>query len=651
MSTSLRISLLCVAAVATGFSGCGDSGMPTWHSTMKTLNPFDSETETRSQSPDDDDLSTEVDTPMIGDHTTIAGRNYITLQGVGLVVGLDDTGSDPPPSRYRELILDEMRRRNIPNPNQLLASKKTALVIVRAYLPPLVKKGDRFDVEVRVPAESETISLNGGRLFETYLTEHALVPGQGVMEGHEFAKAAGPILVSTGEGDTSELAGMLRRGRVLGGGFSLVDRDLTIFLRNDFASFRNSTRIADRIGKRFYEYDAHGIREPLAEAKTHQRITLKLQDRYTENYPRYLQVIRHIAFRESDVARRVRMEKLERNLNNPPSSEKAALALEAMGNDAIPVLKEGLQNPSIEVRFHAATSLAYLGDAAGIDSLAEAAREESAFRVFALAALASLEDAASHVALRDLMSVASAETRYGAFRALSVLDENDPFIRGQELNKHFKLHVLRTTGDPMVHMTTVKKPEIVLFGADQEIQPPLALRAGSHILITAAPGSRTVTVSRYGAGLADRKETVSTRIADVIRAIADMDASYPDVAQFLVQANNQGNLPGRFEINAVPKAGRVFVRADSNRRSSSRVGGTGLVPNLFEGASEKPESRRDVDEDSTEDVGEASVSDISKEENDPADDLITDDRPWYDISRLFQRKQFSANRLEKGELD
>ena len=59
--------------------------------------------------------------------------------------------------------------------------------------------------------------LKFDRLLETYLSERALVPGQGVMKGHIFAKARGPILISATDGDQNALAGVLRRGQILGG--------------------------------------------------------------------------------------------------------------------------------------------------------------------------------------------------------------------------------------------------------------------------------------------------------------------------------------------------------------------------------------------------------------------------------------------------
>ena len=126
----------------------------------------------RSQSPEKaegtDDFKTTVETPLIGDYVTFAGLNLVTLEGVGLVTGLDGTGGDPPPSVYRTRIYQEMKRRGVTNPNTILRSPNTALVIVRGYLPPLIRKSEHFDIEVRVPEGSQATRLNGGWRVETH---------------------------------------------------------------------------------------------------------------------------------------------------------------------------------------------------------------------------------------------------------------------------------------------------------------------------------------------------------------------------------------------------------------------------------------------------------------------------------------------------
>ena len=76
----------------------------------------------------------------------------------------------------------------------------------------------------------------------------------------------------------------------------------------------------------------------------------------------------------------------------------------------------------------------------------------------------------------------------------------------------------------------------------------------------------------------DKRKVVSKKIENVIRVAAEFGASYPDVAQMLVQADRQGNLQGRFEIDALPQAGRVFYR-NGNR---ARLGRTSLTPNMYQ---------------------------------------------------------------------
>ncbi len=551
----------------------------------------------------EESYNTVLDTPLIGDYTNFAGLSPVLLEGVGLVVGLAGTGGDPAPSMYRTALLEDMKKRGVPQPNTILQSPNTALVIVRAYLPPLMNPGDQLDVEIILPDSAEASSLAGGWLMETELHEQAFVPGRGVLKGHPFARAKGSLLV---EGIGRELKKddpLLRRARILGGARVLKERELSIYLRNDFRSIRNSTRIAEAIGRRFHHFDKHGIKQPMAEAKTDQKIVLQVHPRYKENYPRYLQVIRSIAFRETTVSQRVRMQQLHEELLTPETADTAALKLEAIGRDALPVLKTGLKSPNLEVRFHAAMALAYLEDADCLPVLAEAAKTERSFRVFAFAAMSTVDDAQSHLSLRELMSDETPETRYGAFRSLWTLDKQDPFIRGvpmglppedefTELEKTqpkvrpqplWQFHILKTQGPPMVHCTKRTRPEVVLFGAEQELIPPLVLSAGRQVMVSAQPGSNTVTITRFAPDEEDVRKEVSLKLADVILAVDELGATYPDVVNMLAQASNQRNLQTPLEVDALPSSGRMYVRPTDTGKPGQRtkVGREHLSPNMF----------------------------------------------------------------------
>ena len=70
------------------------------------------------------------------------------------------------------MLIAEMQRRGVENPNNLLATRNYSLVLVRGFLRPGIQKGDHFDVELRVKDRSETTSLRGGYLLETRLSGH-----------------------------------------------------------------------------------------------------------------------------------------------------------------------------------------------------------------------------------------------------------------------------------------------------------------------------------------------------------------------------------------------------------------------------------------------------------------------------------------------
>ncbi|MGQ0636353.1 MAG: flagellar basal body P-ring protein FlgI [Planctomycetaceae bacterium] len=597
----------------------------------------------RSQNPDDDEM-TAAKTAFIGDQVTVSGLHPILVETVSLVTGLDNTGGDTPPSMYRTMLLSEMRKRNVVDPNTILRSPETALVVVRANIPPVIRVGDPFDVEVVLPESTQATSLKGGRLMECHLAEQALVPGRGSVKGHALGVAEGPVMLSTGEVEKSSLAGVLKRGRLLGGakykgGILKKDRQLGLYVRNDLRSVRQTRRIAEAIGRRFHDFD-HGIKRPLSKAVTDQYIELQVHPRYKENYIRYVQVVRSIPLNESTVEQRERMERLRKSLLSPETASRSATELEAIGSESILILKEGLASPDPEVQFYAADALAYLGDKSGARVLADAARNQEAFRVYAFAALATLgDDALVTDLLKELITepsideqngvrkeLWSAETRYGAFHTLLTVDKFHPLIHPEKMNgDEFNLHAIKTAGEPLVHLTTHRVPQVVVFGAEQTLRTPVNLSAGRHIVITAPAGSDTVTISRFQAGRDDHQVTCTTQVADVIRALAEVDASYPDVAQMLVQAERQENLRGRLELDALPRPGRYYHRpkspaaADDSsvaRREKTRIGRPNMMPNLFpapdrveKGAgSAEPDDEKTTDRRSG-DAGEASLAD------------------------------------------
>lgn len=493
------------------------------------------------------------DSNLISRFTHPHGMKYIQIESVGLVAGLNGTGGDPPPSPQRAVLLEEMKRRDVPEPSSVLASNETSLVLLRGFLRPGMQKGDRFDVEVRVPSRSETTSLRDGWVLPARLSEHAVL-GQQIRQGHVLALAEGPVLVNPTAEEDEALA---LQGRILSGGVATKDRPLGLIISHQNKSVRLATDIAKAVNARFHTH-RDGRKTGLANPKTDEFVELLLHPRYKDNITRFIKVVRNIAINESTSEQQERFGRLQTQLLDPLTTATAAIRLEAIGSEqAIDALKRGATHSDPEVRFYSAEALAYLDVTDAVDPLAEAARDEPAFRVHALAALSAMDDIVAYEALRTLLSVRSAETRYGAFRALWAMTPNDGLISGERLGDQFSYHVLDLDAEPMIHVTRSLRPEIVLFGSDQHFQLPMVLDAGKNTLVNGLNGNQ-VTVSRFVAGKPTQKRVVSTSVNEVIRAIVELGGTYPDVVQALHQAKQDGALLSSLRVDALPESGREY---------------------------------------------------------------------------------------------
>ncbi len=497
---------------------------------------------------------------LIKDVSIPWGLNPIALEGVGLVTGLDKTGSDPPPSPQRTALISDMQTYDVKNPNMVLSSPDTSLVLVRGFLPPGVQKGDRYDIEVRVPSKSETTSLRGGWLMRARLREMAVLD-HSLHTGHVEGLAEGHVLIDSvfhgGEDKVGEV-----RGRVLGGGVALTARPIGLAIQSEQHSIRTSSQVGAAINARFHTYD-RGTKRGVATPKRDNFVELEVHPQYKHNLVRYVRIIQSIPLGESatDCLRRLNL--LERKLLEPATSATAALHLEALGKESVRILRTGLASGDPEVRFYAAEALAYLGEASAADALAETARNQPAFRWHAIAALSAMDHVSAYDALAQLFHVPSAETRYAAFRALCAHNASDPLVRGRPFSDAFTYHTLDTSGPPMIHLSRSRLPEIVVFGQDVEMRPPAFLYAGKKILLKDAGGGR-IKVSRFAPREEDRQQFCTLKLDDIVRTIVELGGSYDDVAQALLEAKRKEYLEPRVVVDALPRVNRPMRRSDSS---------------------------------------------------------------------------------------
>jgi hypothetical protein len=530
---------------------------------------------------------------LVGDLATPWNTTYQKVEGIGFVTQLDGTGCDPPPSGLRDQLIKEMQTHDVKRPSQALASDDTAMVIVRGFIPPGAKKGDTFDIEVKVPPRTKTTSLEKGWLLHTRLREMQVLDNA-LHSGHVVAVAKGPVLADS-LFDTADDEVLRKRGRVLSAGVVNKPRQLGLIVKDQHVSVRTSTNIGTAINNRFHYFE-RGVKSGVAKPMSDDRLELAVHARYKKNIRRYLDVVTNIAVNEHPSDRMARMTMLEKMLLEPTSAETSALQLEACGEDAIPHLKKGLASDDPEVRFYAAEALAYLDYNEAADALFVAARDERAFRWRALTALSVMDQFAAKERLVELMNVASAETRYGAFHAMRIKDPLDPLVRGELLEQEFVYHTVSTTGEPLIHFSRSRRPELVVFGHGLKIKPPAFLFAGDQILIKGV-GADQVKISRFRPGKETETVLCSTLVDDIVREIVNMGGGYAEVLTAFRAAKKNDYLACRMELDARPRQGRTYHRdealAESVESSGSDFHVSNPIPDMFSDRLSRSRDRRD----------------------------------------------------------
>jgi hypothetical protein len=522
----------------------------------------------------------------VGDKTTVANAAPMQVSGVGLVEGLEGTGAEAPPSEFRTMLEEQLSKLNRErHPRELLRSTDNALVLVSAVIPPGAHKGDSIDITVTLPRDSRATSLRGGRLrlcqlfnydFTTNLDGNYKGPTS-LLKGHPIVWADGPVLVGVGGGDED---GRLRQGRIWGGGRLRVDQPLSLVMNRGQERASMTSLIADRINATFQPEFRGPDSAAVAVARDNMDVFLRVPPQYRLNLPRFLRVVRLVPLQlEADAPgkgteHRSYRQRLVDDLLDPAQTVTAALRLEALGTTSVSHLRKGLASPHPLVRYCSAEALLYVGSPAGAEEVARAAAAQPLLRAFALTALGSLDEAICQTKLEELLTQArDDETRYGAFRALHTLCDRNPAVAGERLGDAFWLHRVAPGAPPLVHVSTVRRAEIVLFGARPFLRPPFAMMAG-EFTVTAVQGDTRCTVSRVPVHGQPLRRQCSLELEDVLRVMADLGGYYPEVVALLQQAERCDCVSCRVRFDALPQAASVYDLVKAGKDSS----GGELVP-------------------------------------------------------------------------
>ena len=521
----------------------------------------------------------------VGNVASIYG-NEIKVEGVGLLLGLDGTGSEPAPSWQQKKLVDEMQKAGIEHPEKFLKSSSRSLVVVRAVIPAGVSTKDKFDIEIELPPASATSSIAGGWLVTTRLAQRVTTK-EGDKDDKVIATALGPVMIGNLAKPTDP-----KIGRVLGGGHVLQDAPYLLSIKELRRSGKTSQLLENVIKQRFHE-TVDGSSKGMAEAKTDSALVLRVPKMYHHNQTRYHQVVLYLNLIDNPNLREQRLQEWGKDLLDPKKAGIAALKLEGLGPVAGSVLKQAFTSSDETVKFFAAEALAYLNDGDSAAVLYEVAKKKPEFRAYALKAMAAMDQSASLLKLRALMSEPDFELRYGAFNALRTLDPTDPFLGKVRVlddlpepeekdamayqvgvqarpkpkprpEEPFSLYIVDCEGPPMVHVSRNLRCEIVIFGKGQKMLTPIVLGAGGPLLLNASDGDDKVQIRKITSknlDLPNVKVNSPLDVAEVVREMANLGASYPEVATVLGAASIQKNLPGPFVVDAAPSDNRAYNEA------------------------------------------------------------------------------------------
>ena len=489
----------------------------------------------------------------------IAFQRMITLarlENVGLVTQLPGTGGIVKPSQPREKLLDIMRRNEVDQPNSLLDSPATTMVVAHVDAPPAAHRGDILDVQIKLSTHAEAVSLQQGWMLETALVEMNRIGGQ-VREGFEMATAQGPI-VTAAEINGSDDPADKTRGIIVGGAQLRKSRDLGIGLEAEFADAVTMGVILPAINARFTAFNGRkqaGIATPMEDS----HIKLEIPPRYQLDPFHFINVVLQIGFNETEAQRLERVEILKKQLLEPTTVKKACWQLEALGDKSAPLLAEVLSHPNPEIRFFAAHSLAYLNDRRAIEPLAALAEQYPAFRAMSLNGLTILDHYEAADALSNMLHSSDPETRYGAVRALRRKDAADPQISARRLANMGRLLEIPSSGPGLVAVSLSQVPEVVIFGDNPAMTLPAFVYVTPKLMInTAADGK--LKVSHFEAGKDDRQVQCDSDLVSLLTAIAEVGGTYGNWVSFVRESSRLGYLSTPIAINPIPQAGRTFDR-------------------------------------------------------------------------------------------
>ena len=547
----------------------------------------------------------------VGSVSLLEGYRPVTVSGYGIVVGLDGTGSPDVPPRLRQALLKLMSQRGVGQhqygfnevtPAALLDSESTAVVKVEGVIPPGATEGTRFDLLVTALPQTQTTSLEGGRLWTT-----ELVAGGNNMNnpsGTAPASGYGPIFLNPFDersderaADSEDLRGD-RTGRVLAGG--LTNKDMPMRLVLNRSSYRLSRQVADRINSRI-PIDPSD-RSPVAEPQTASVIAIRVPKAYHDRPTHLLELIGRLYLNPTERFARQKAEQLIELLRDPANHEYAdgiAYALQGLGRSVLDLVRGLYEHPDPVARLAALQAGARLGDVRAAEPLGEMARLGLGSSSVKAAELLGemLVDRPGNVrairVLRELLDADDPMVRVAAYKGLAVV--NDPAIERRAFQNKLEWVQVRCD-DPMIYVSRDGKPRVVIFGQRLGFEVPMLLTMwDNRFMLRGSLGGESISLfyqepnpmrrqqgrrGRSGGNHEPIRTEIPNNLGYLVGTMAfaptpsadsiGLDLSYSQIVQALHRMTEEGFINAPFVLEPSDLTSRIASNRDADQRKPSR---------------------------------------------------------------------------------
>ncbi len=517
----------------------------------------------------------------VAQYATLIGGRYLPVKAHGVVIALGDNGSSEVPAHVRKSLVKHLlveglgsARRGTRDltPERVLSDKDTAVVLISGVVPLGAPRGERFDVMVSALGQTQTRSLEGGRLMPRELTVAYGGIDRPDAKSTTWGKASGSIFINPfiDPSDPNEAANLLA-GRIIGGGVITRNQPARLQLRRpDYATARRiQRRIQERFGK-----EEDPLLADVAKGRSRSVVDLSIPPEFRYDYQHFLELVMHLPIQYGLGGMEGEVRRVAKAMKAPGANHhELAMIWEAIGRQVLPAIRGMYASQNPGVSYHAARTGLRLKDRLAEEVITRFA--SSAGSPHQLAAIEELGRSrrarAAAKVLRKLVDDENMRVRIAAYEALRA--RGDITVRQIDVDGEFDLDLVKSRRGYMVYATQSTKPRIVLFGWDMPIRRPIFFESPGQLLtVNAFDGSKELTVFRkipHAGRVSDPIEVAALvgTFTELLGSVPELDdagkatglgLTYSQVVGILYRMCQEGDIPGKFVLQQAEGLQRIY---------------------------------------------------------------------------------------------